>query len=392
MRKRRTIRDYILQVYYFLTLKIIYPAQYKIHARKPVVKGKVILLEPRFPETTDSLRQIKNALMKKGGYDILEMQLGIERLHLDEQNKRIMAFLREFATAEYVFTTDSNKTVGGFEKRPETKVVQVWHACGAFKRFGFSTAKLTFGGTSFKQKLYPLHRNYDVVTVSSPEVVWAYEEAMMLEGQNKVKPWGISRTDVFFNKEFLNSAKEAVHQAVPESAGKKIILYAPTFRGKVLYAESPDEMDLLKMKEALGEEYVLLIKHHPFVKNRPVINESCREFAFDVTDKLEIDQLLCISDICISDYSSLIFEYSLFERPMLFFAYDLDEYFDYRGFYYDYDEMTPGPIVRNTEEIIDYIANIDTRFDLQEVQAFRDKFMSSCDGHVTERILENICR
>ncbi|MCR5034931.1 MAG: CDP-glycerol glycerophosphotransferase family protein [Clostridia bacterium] len=392
MRKRRTIRDYILQIYYFITLKIVYPAQYKIHARKPVVKGKVILLEPRFPETTDSLRQIKNALIKKGGYEILEMQLGIERLHLNEQNKRIMAFLREFATAEYVFTTDSNKTVGGFEKRPETKVVQVWHACGAFKRFGFSTAKLTFGGTSFKQKFYPLHRNYDVVTVSSPEVVWAYEEAMMLEGQNKVKPWGISRTDVFFNEEFLNSAREAVRNAVPEAAGKKVILYAPTFRGKVLYAESPNEMDLLKMKEALGEEYVLLIKHHPFVKNRPVIDESCSDFAFDVTDALEIDQLLCASDICISDYSSLIFEYSLFERPMLFFAYDLDEYFDYRGFYYDYDEMTPGPIVKDTEEIIDYIVNIDTRFDLQEVQAFRDKFMSSCDGHVTERILENICK
>ena len=388
---RYTPRDLALQVYYFVTQKIIYPAQYKKNARKPIEKNKVILLEPRFKETTDSLLQIKKYLEEEGGYDIREMQIGIERLRLKEQYIRIMAFLKEFATAEYVFTTDSNKTVGGFEKRPETKVVQVWHACGAFKRFGFSTADRVFGGSNFKQKLYPLHRNYDVVTVSSPEVIWAYEEAMGLEGKDLVKAWGISRTDVFFDEEFIGKAKAKVKQVVPQSAGKKIILYAPTFRGKVLYAESPEEMDLRMMKEKLGDEYVLLMKHHPFVKNRPVIDEECGDFAFDVTDTMEIDELLCVSDICISDYSSLIFEYSLFERPMIFFAYDLNEYFDYRGFYYDYDEMTPGPVVSTTEEIIDYITNIDSRFDPQQVIAFRDKFMSSCDGKVTERIIRNIC-
>jgi len=108
----------------------------------------------------------------------------------------------------------------------------------------------------------------------------------------------------------------------------------------------------------------------------------------DITKDLDIEQLLCVSDICISDYSSLIFEYSLFERPMIFYAYDLDNYFDWRGFYYNYDELTPGPIVTSTEEIIDYIQNLDTRFDKAEVHAFREKFMSACDGHATDRIVE----
>ena len=106
------------------------------------------------------------------------------------------------------------------------------------------------------------------------------------------------------------------------------------------------------------------------------------------TKELDIDKLLCVSDVCISDYSSLIFEYSLFERPMIFFAYDLDEYFDWRGFYYNYDELTPGPIVKTTEEIIDYIQHLDTRFNPSQVRAFREKFMSACDGHATDRILE----
>ena len=105
---------------------------------------------------------------------------------------------------------------------------------------------------------------------------------------------------------------------------------------------------------------------------------------------MQIDDLLCVSDICISDYSSLVFEYSLFERPMIFFAYDKAEYDDWRGFYYDYDEMTPGPICTENEEMIDYIQNLDTRFNKQEIADFHYKFMRSCDGHATERILEMV--
>lgn len=142
------------------------------------------------------------------------------------------------------------------------------------------------------------------------------------------------------------------------------------------------------MKEALGDEYVLLLKHHPFVKKLPEVPEDCQNFAMDVTKALDIDKLLCASDVCISDYSSLIFEYSLFERPMIFLAYDLDDYFDWRGFYYNYDELTPGPVVSETDEVIDYIQNLNSRFDKAEVQAFREKFMSACDGHATDRIME----
>ena len=131
------------------------------------------------------------------------------------------------------------------------------------------------------------------------------------------------------------------------------------------------------------------MKHHPLVRKRPKISEELlNNFAVDFTDDMSIESLICVSDICISDYSSLIFEYSLFERPMIFLAHDLETFFDWRGFYYDYDELTPGPIFSTNEEIIDYISNIDSRFNKQEVIDFRNKFMSACDGHATERIIE----
>ena len=109
-----------------------------------------------------------------------------------------------------------------------------------------------------------------------------------------------------------------------------------------------------------------------------------------MTEELEIDELLCTCDICISDYSSLIFEYSLFEKPMIFFAYDLKDYDDWRGFYYDYEELTPGPVVQTTEEVIECIKNTEVNFDPEEIREFRNKFMSACDGHATERLIELI--
>ena len=75
---------------------------------------------------------------------------------------------------------------------------------------------------------------------------------------------------------------------------------------------------------------------------------------------------------------------------MLFFAYDLEDYFDWRGFYYNYEELAPGPVVRTNEEIIDYIRHVEERFDIGRVRRFRKKFMASCDGHATERILKMV--
>ncbi|MDO5539793.1 MAG: CDP-glycerol glycerophosphotransferase family protein [Eubacteriales bacterium] len=372
------------------TLKFRYPAIYQKESRKPV-KEKAVFLERRGVQLSDNFELVYEELKKRGDIELVSCFIGEGRLGRWEQWKNNAAFIKEIATAKYVFINDSTTLVSCIEPRPETKIVQLWHACGAFKKFGYSTADKIFGGSRKELEQFPLHKNFSLVTVSSPEVIWAYAEAFHMEDKKEnIVAAGISRTDVFFDKGKIQAAYEKVHQLVPQSCNKKIILYAPTFRGRVACAESPDKMNLVKMKKALGDEYVILNKHHPFVKQRPEISKEVQDFSIDVTDILTIEELLMVSDICISDYSSLIFEYSLFERPMLFFAYDLDEYFDWRGFYYDYSEMTPGPVCKTTEDIIDYIENLKTKFDRQKIVDFREKFMSSCDGKSTQRILEMV--
>lgn len=371
-----------------LMFRIVFPLGYKHYIKgKKIKRKKAVFVEVRFDEITDSFRLVYDR-MKADGFDVHEQF--IENIKPGKWGyiKRCLRMLEDISDAHYVFLNDACNVTSCIPLRKGTKIYQLWHACGAFKKFGMSTAELIFGDNRKSLEKYPNYGNLSYVTVSSPEVIWAYEEAMNLKDtKTQVVATGVSRTDVFYDQHFIEQSKAAVYSVCPAAENKKIILYAPTFRGRVAKAESPDCLDIPAMKRALGDEYVLLIKHHPFVKQPPVVPEDCADFAMDVTKSLEIDQLLCASDVCVSDYSSLIFEYSLFERPMIFFAYDLDDYFDWRGFYYNYDELTPGPVVKETEEIIDYIRHLDARFDQAQVHAFKEKFMSSCDGHATDRIM-----
>lgn len=371
-----------------LMFRIVFPLGYKHYIKgKKIKRKKAVFVEVRFDEITDSFRLVYDR-MKADGFDVHEQF--IENIKPGKWGyiKRCLRMLEDISDAHYVFLNDACNVTSCIPLRKGTKIYQLWHACGAFKKFGMSTAELIFGDNRKTLEKYPNYGNLSYVTVSSPEVIWAYEEAMNLKDtKTQVVATGVSRTDVFYDQHFIEQSKAAVYSVCPAAENKKIILYAPTFRGRVAKAESPDCLDIPAMKRALGDEYVLLIKHHPFVKQLPVVPEDCADFAMDVTKSLEIDQLLCASDVCVSDYSSLIFEYSLFERPMIFFAYDLDDYFDWRGFYYNYDELTPGPVVKETEEIIDYIRHLDVRFDQAQVRAFKEKFMSSCDGHATDRIM-----
>lgn len=373
--------------------KLLYrtlPDAYNAKREDPLDESKVVFIELRLPEISNSFRVLYEELEKNYNFNLRVHLLRNTFVPYREYVARTRKMMEDIATAKYVFVNEASSALSCIEPREETVITQLWHACGAFKKFGKSTADLIFGPNAEQLRRHPNNKNYTHVTVSSPEIVWAYAEAMDLKGQEEIiKPIGTSRTDVFYREDTIKKAFEHFYELMPSAKGKKVISYAPTFRGRVARAKTPNCFDVEMFAKAFSDEYVVLMKHHPIVKNLPEIPEEYDgSFALDVTKTLSIEELLCISDICISDYSSLVFEYSLFERPMVFYAYDLENYFDWRGFYYDYDELTPGPVCATNEEMIEYIRNIDERFDKQKVIDFREKFMSACDGHATERIID----
>ncbi len=374
-----------------ITLRIIFPRAYYKNAKTPVNPNKIVFIEVRLNEVTNSFKLLYDKLITEYDYDIHTHFLRNTFVPLREYITRCRDMMADIATAKYVFVNEASNVVSCVKVRPETVITQTWHGCGAFKKFGFSTAELIFGESRKEMLRFPFYKNYSHVTISSPEVAWAYEEAMNLhDNKEAIKAIGTSRTDVFYDEDFIKASFDKLYAFMPEAVGKKVILYAPTFRGRVANGKTPNMLNVEMFKEALGEEYVLLAKHHPLVRKPPQIPESCSDFAADFSNAMSIEELLAVSDICISDYSSLVFEYSLYERPLIFFSYDLDEYFDWRGFYYDYNELAPGPVFKTNLQMIDYIKNIDTRFDKDRVHAFREKFMSSCDGHATERLMQTV--
>lgn len=375
-------------LYKYIVFKCIYPGIYNKYAKQPVDENKVVFIEIRLPTLTNSFKLIYDTIYQNYDFDIHCHFLRNTYVSKRQYRKNCQEMLKDIATAKYVFFDEATNVMGCFKTREETVITQLWHGCGAFKKFGFSTADALFGATRKEMEKYPFNRNYTTVTVSSPEVIWAYEEAMQYTHESGVvKALGSSRTDIFYDQRVIDKAYDNLYKIMPQAKGKKVILYAPTFRGRVAKAKTPRVLNPEFMKYALGDEYVLLFKHHPLVRKLPQITEFCQDFAMDVTETMTIEDLLCVADICISDYSSLVFEYSLFEKPMIFLADDLNEYFDWRGFYYDYFELAPGPVVENTTGVIDYILHIEERFDKQRVHEFRKKFMASCDGNATERIL-----
>ena len=385
------IKKYIKRAVKCVGLDVILPINYSRAKKKPLQHRVLFVSRTGDCEISDNYRLLADHIKKVSDYEISSFSLKGTTSSFFGYSKRAVRLAREVATSEIVFVDDANAIISALPLRSETKIFNVWHACGAFKKFGMSTADKLFGGSRKEKLRHPFYENLCGVSVSSPEVVDKYVEAMALEeSADKVVPLGISRTDTFFDDNKIEKAKGRLRSQIPGLGTRKVILYAPTFRGRVNSATSPDSLDMAKMKKELSSDYVLLIKRHPFVKDPTSIDASLSDFVFDVTDKFDINDSLMAANVCITDYSSLIFEYSLLDRPLIFYCFDKDEYDDWRGFYYDYDEITPGPKCFDTESVIEAIKQCpeDPYSDIREV--FKERFMSSCDGHSTERIWDYV--
>lgn len=286
------------------------------------------------------------------------------------------------ATSKFFIIDDYYFPVYVIKPRKNTKIIQVWHACGAFKKFGYDVLGKGYGASESYISDINIHSNYDVVTVSSKNIAKHYATAFNMS-EDKIYGTGIPRTDIFFSKESIEEAKKRVYDKYPKLKHKKVVLYAPTFRGKGQTDVGFDmTVDLDKINISLDKDTVFALKMHPFVKTRL---DNQMENVMDLSDYEDINDLLMIADMLITDYSSVVFEFSLMEKPIVMYAPDMEDYIEERDFYYEYTSFVPGPIVTTTKEIIDYINTDD--FDLDKVKRFKSEFFDYFDGKSTERFV-----
>lgn len=265
----------------------------------------------------------------------------------------------------------------------KVKVVQLWHGTGTIKKFGQSVnegrlRKLEAGANSTITHLI----------VNSKDTKELYQEAFGISSE-KIYLLGLPRTDLLFSLQKKEQYREEFYQEYPGFKGKKIILYAPTFRDKEV-KEPKIEMDITKFLSGLPEEYILILKLHPFVASgfRWEEDKFCGR-VWNLSEYNNLTRLLVVSDILITDYSSIIFEYCVLEKPMVFFAYDLEDFSENgRGFYYNYQEYVPGPVCTTTEEMVEIIKN--KKYSLEKVNYFKNKSYEYLDGKANRRLYDTI--
>lgn len=299
--------------------------------------------------------------------------------------KEIDDFTEACATSKVIILDEYTPQIHLIDLKPETKIIQLWHACGAFKTFGFTR----IGKPKGSPQATRMHRSYDYVTVSSEFCRKCHSEGFGIATKNII-PTGIARTDIFFDEEYKSNFRKKFFSEYPNLKGKKIILFAPTFRGDLKQsARYPMELfDINEVCETLGEDYAVIIKHHPFITEKHPIPDEYKDRVIDLSESTEINDLLFISDIIISDYSSLVFEASLLNIPMLFYAYDLQAYIKSRDFYFDYKLYIPGKICTSLYTLLQAIKEED--FEAEKIERFRNMFFDDLDGKSSERIAKLI--
>ncbi|MEO6207287.1 MAG: CDP-glycerol glycerophosphotransferase family protein [Candidatus Limnocylindrales bacterium] len=293
------------------------------------------------------------------------------------------------ATCRVVVVDDYFFPIYVIRPRRGSTIVQVWHASGAFKKFGYSVVDKTFGADARLLRQVRIHSNYNVCLVSSMAIAPHYAEAFGLPLERFRADLGVPRTDALFGDDRIARVGAALRHRYAIPQGKRVILYAPTFRGDSVGQARADGLpDWRVLRDALADDHVLLVRLHPFVREGLIIDRELDGFLTDVSDHPEINDLLHVADVLVTDYSSVIFEYALLGKPMVFFAPDLAAYERERGFYLDYRTDLPGPVVETTSDLAAVLR--EPMADVERVRAFARWSFDVADGAATARVVDEL--
>lgn len=371
------MKFFIKQLIKMFFQKIILPVIYKIYAVQPVKAGAVILADAHHESIPFSMRALKQKLDKNPELIVTEIYWNNDRSSAVQILKHMVSFMKAYATAETVVICDNFLPVASCRKRKGTRVIQLWHACGAFKKFGYDTEEdipIYYKGNVFK--------NSSLVTVSAPFCVAPFASAMRLP-ERRVRALGVSRTDLYFSDMYNASCRNQFFLQYPEAVGKKIVLWAPTFRGNPGEAGVQGLREVKEIAAQLQDTHFFVIKLHPHTQTH-IEGTNC---------SIITEELLPIVDVVITDYSSIIFDAMVYRHPIILFVPDYDEYADGRGFYLDFNTI-PGIRVQSKKELLMTLTDEECLFKSvgKKYEMFYNKYMGSCDGHATDRIVKRIVK
>ena len=361
-----------------LLQNVLLPVVYATFRHRPVRKGSVIFAYAHHEKIPFSMRRMYEELSRLEEKGQCEIELFIEdfnQMSFGSMVRYLLRFMKRYATAEYVFICDYFLPAASCRKRPETKLVQLWHSCGLMKKIAFDAGEDI--PKNYKGNMFG---NYSLLTMSAEICVPVHARALRIP-EERICATGISRTDYYFDEAWNRRCKELFRQIHPEAAGKKVAVWAPTFRGNAAMPYLEGLGEIRKAAEELKEEWYFVIKAHPHVDAHGRVS----------TSEIPTEELFPAADLLITDYSSVLFDYLLYHKPVVMFAPDLEKYRKNRGFYLEYENV-PFPQTETLEALKQAIRNCEQwqAEKEQEIKEFCDLYTGACDGASTKRILKRI--
>jgi CDP-glycerol glycerophosphotransferase len=369
---------------------VYYPLQMKLPIRDAVMfvswKGK---------QCSDNPRAIANELRRRGDQREHVWVVSDWSVPVPDGARAVLTnteeYLEALARSRYLIANDDMP--GIYQKRDGQTYVQTWHGT-PLKRIGFDIDQPQFiSGTGYFDHLAKDVASWDLLLSPNPFSTPIMRRAFHYEGE--ICESGYPRNDVLHSGEAGQLAGE-VRRRLGLPDGKKVVLYAPTWRDNQYYASGryrfDFRLDLERAWQELGEDHVILVRgHHHMADDVPAGPRP--GFAVNVTRYPDISELFLVSDALVTDYSSVMFDFAPTGKPMLFFTYDLEQYRDnLRGFYFDFEAEAPGPLLATSDEVIAAIGNIGqvaARYQ-GAYAAFATRFCPLDDGKASARACDRI--
>lgn len=369
---------------------------FRYYNKKPVNEKQFIFMSFLGKYYSDSPKYLYEYLYNTYGdeFDYVWI-IDDNKIEIPGNPKRVkrfsLAYYKELARSRYWVI--NGRQAARLRKRGPQEIISTWHGT-PLKKIGLDIGNVYTRNPNIKKSYIKVAKNWDYLISPNEYTTDILRSSFGYEG--RILETGYPRNDILYNH--TQSQVDQIKADLDLPRDKKIILYAPTWRDDEYYDAGKMHFELnLKldeMQKALGDEYILLVRTHYFVADKLDL-APYKGFAFDVSKYKDIAELYIISDILITDYSSVFFDFANLKRPILFYTYDLEKYENVlRGFYIDIHSEVPGPLLKTTDDVIDAVSNID---DLNEEYSdkydeFYERFCSIEDGNASKRIMDIILK
>ncbi|MGO3779104.1 MAG: CDP-glycerol glycerophosphotransferase family protein [Canibacter sp.] len=375
---------------YFPTMRMLY----KVGSKLPRIRDLVVFESHLGLQYSDSPRYIYEELRRRSPESPKVWVLNTTQ-KINDPSVRIVkrlspAYYWQLSRAEaWVF----NQSAPSDLKRPRgVKFVQTWHGT-PLKKMQHDAIQSAGRSEGYLERAKRATSQWSVLLSPSSFATKAFRSAFQYTGE--VRELGYPRNDIL-TKQNVRENVEVLKERMSILKTRKVILYAPTFRDDQFTTPGKFKFDLpfdlTNFVRQLPADALLLLRLHSQVAKRLTIPIELQGRVRDVSKYPEMQELLLVSDVLITDYSSVFFDAAVLRKPIIFYAYDLTHYRDsLRGFYLDYEAVVPGPVVKTEEELWKAVSvSLDGTIDEEKRDRFIEEFNPRDDGNASARVVEEL--